>query len=260
MKKLLAFIVFLLFLLLLWLSWGWYKDTVVCCGEGNGITEQVNYGPLVFDCTNAEKVVTNDLWPEKRKEILDLRKSGQNLLIVAPYFDGENESKAMMRALAVANLFKPDLTDEEITVNIRKGGDCEKTKANLMHESRYSWFTRTGNVVRYKDFTAINYEYDSTQEVPQGDIVAYFDELATELKESGKSVTLTGHTDSDGEAAYNMDLGLKRAEEFKKHLLNRGVSEDKIMTESKGESMPIATNSTPKGKKQNRRVEIRINN
>ena len=57
-----------------------------------------------------------------------------------------------------------------------------------------------------------------------------------------------------------MDLGLKRAEEFKTHLIDRGVPTDKIIVASKGESMPIATNDTPEGKRQNRRVEIRINN
>ena len=108
----------------------------------------------------------------------------------------------------------------------------------------------------------IHYEYDSTKEDNRGNsnIENYFNRLAESLKSTGKTITLTGHTDSDGEAAYNMDLGLKRAEEFKTHLIDRGVPNDKIIVASKGESMPIAANDTPEGKRQNRRVEIRINN
>jgi len=257
MKKLLAFIIFLLFLLLIWFSWNWYKDTVVCCDNTEKIV-QVEYGPLIFDC-NSDKVITNKLWPEKKKEILAGKKEGKSLLIVAPYFDGEDEGKALIRAIEVAKLFKPELSDNEIAVDVRKAGNCEKTKINLMHESRYKWVTRNGDIEEFFDHTNVHYKYDSTAEVKQANINAYFDDLAKMLKETGDSVTVTGHTDSDGTAEYNMELGLERANEFKTHLISRGVSEDKIKVDSKGKSMPIASNATKEGKKDNRRVEIRIN-
>ena len=68
MKKVLSLIVFLLFLLLIWFSWNWYKDVVLCCPVDNIIVKE-RYGPIIFDCVTGE-VITNDLWPEKKKEIL----------------------------------------------------------------------------------------------------------------------------------------------------------------------------------------------
>jgi len=257
MKKLFAFIIFLLFLLLIWFSWNWYKTTVACCENVEEVTT-IQYGPLIFDC-NSEEIITNDLWPAKKREILSLRKSGTKLLIIAPDFNGEDNKYSKVRAVKIATLFKPELSDKDIVINVREGGDCESTKTNLMHESRFKWFAQNGNIVKYHDHTAILYEYDSTEEVQEDDITTYFNELAKELKASGKSVTITGYTDSDGDEAYNKELGLKRAKEFEMHLLNRGVSEDKITVNSMGESMPVATNRTPEGKKQNRRVEIKIN-
>lgn len=257
MKKLLAFIIFLLFLLLIWFSWNWYKDTVVCCGEAEKIV-QVEYGPLIFDC-NSDKVITNKLWPEKKREILARKKDGKSLLIVAPYFEGESKEKALARAAQVAKLFKPELTDNQMVFGVRKGGNCENSKLNLMHESRYKWVTRNGDIEEFFNHTNVHYKYDSTAEVKQANINAYFDDLAKMLKETGDSVTVTGHTDSDGTAEYNMKLGLERANEFKTHLISRGVSDDKIKVESKGKSMPIASNATKEGKQDNRRVEIRIN-
>ncbi|MCF6224410.1 MAG: OmpA family protein [Flavobacteriaceae bacterium] len=256
MKKLLAFIIFLLFLLLIWFSWNWYKETVVCCEESEEIVE-VAYGPLIFDCSS-EKVITNDLWPSKKKEILSLQKEGETLLIVAPYFDGEDESKALVRAAEIRILFKTELTDDQITFDSRKGGECENAKINIMHESRFKWVTRNGFIEEYFDHTKIHYKYDSTDEVKEANITAYFDKLASLLIETGDTVILTGHTDSDGTTEYNMQLGLDRANEFKSHLISRAVLEDQIKVETKGKSMPIATNATHKGKQDNRRVEIRI--
>jgi len=259
MKKLFAFIIFLLFLLLVWFSWGWYKDTVVCCDKVEEVV-MPEFGPLIFECSTDGKVITNELWPEKKNEILAGKKEGKKLLILAPYFDGEVEDDAYKRAEKVASLFEPELTRNEMVLYIRKGGDCKETMSNLMHESRYKWVTRNGDVMEYFDHTKIYYEFDSTKEVKDKYLKAYFNELAILLNETGQSVTITGHTDSTGTDEYNMKLGLERAEEFKEHLLSRGISDEKIITESKGKSMPIADNDTVEGEKKNRRVEIRINN
>ena len=101
MKKALAFLLFLLFLLLVWLAWGWYKDTVACCEEP---VAEVQYGPLIFDCAT-DGVITNDLWPDKKQEIMAARIAGKKLLLVGPYFGDEDRSMGMARAEKVKALF-----------------------------------------------------------------------------------------------------------------------------------------------------------
>ncbi|WP_299922964.1 OmpA family protein [uncultured Pelagimonas sp.] len=67
-----------------------------------------------------------------------------------------------------------------------------------------------------------------------------------------------GHTDSDGEAAYNLDLSERRARSVASVLLSEGVPSGRVQSIGQGEDQPIASNLTPEGKAQNRRVEIVI--
>lgn len=254
MKKALAILLLLLFLFLAWYSWGWYKDTVVCCPEE--VVEEPMYGSLVFDCTTGE-VITNDLWPDKKAEILADNASGKQLLLVGPYFSSEMESYGIARAEKVKALFT-ELSPENISTGARPAGDCEATKTNMLHELRYKWVTRNDDVMEHLDHTKVFYKFDSDQEITSEQTLAYFDELAEFLKTSGDEVLITGYTDSDGEEEYNVELGLKRAEAFKNHLIGLGVAESKITAESKGEVNPWKPNDSEENKKMNRRVEIKI--
>jgi OOP family OmpA-OmpF porin len=75
------------------------------------------------------------------------------------------------------------------------------------------------------------------------------------LQNRGSKVTIIGHTDSDGSSAKNLILSQKRARAVANRLLELGVSASRITAIGKGESMPIASNSTPEGKRKNRRIE-----
>lgn len=70
------------------------------------------------------------------------------------------------------------------------------------------------------------------------------------------NVQIIGHTDSDGEASYNLGLSERRANAVADILQANGVSFSRITTVGQGENNPIASNLTPEGKAQNRRVEI----
>lgn len=72
------------------------------------------------------------------------------------------------------------------------------------------------------------------------------------------TVNVIGHTDSDGEAAYNQALSQRRAQAVSSVLINSGVAANRLNSVGRGEDQPIATNYTPEGKRQNRRVEIVI--
>lgn len=78
------------------------------------------------------------------------------------------------------------------------------------------------------------------------------------LRYPNSRVEVIGHTDSDGEAAYNQDLSERRALAVSSVLQSSGVPSGRIAAYGRGESQPIATNLTAEGKAQNRRVEIII--
>jgi outer membrane protein OmpA-like peptidoglycan-associated protein len=70
------------------------------------------------------------------------------------------------------------------------------------------------------------------------------------------NITVEGHTDSQGQHQYNMDLSKKRAEAVKTQLVSRGVAVDRITTVGIGPDRPIAENTSAEGRANNRRVEI----
>ncbi|PEN14681.1 cell envelope biogenesis protein OmpA [Longibacter salinarum] len=71
-------------------------------------------------------------------------------------------------------------------------------------------------------------------------------------------ILVVGHTDSKGSADYNMGLSERRAESAADFLINQGISADRLRTEGRGETEPVATNDTEAGRQQNRRVEVAI--
>jgi outer membrane protein OmpA-like peptidoglycan-associated protein len=53
-----------------------------------------------------------------------------------------------------------------------------------------------------------------------------------------------------------MELSKQRARSVRDYLVSKGLDASKVLTRGMGESMPIASNSTPEGRAENRRVEI----
>ena len=72
----------------------------------------------------------------------------------------------------------------------------------------------------------------------------------------GLNLAIEGYTDNTGTADFNMTLSQQRADTVRTFLITQGLSPDSISSKGLGEADPIADNSTPAGRKLNRRVEI----
>lgn len=77
-------------------------------------------------------------------------------------------------------------------------------------------------------------------------------------KYPASTVTVVGHTDNTGTAAYNQDLSERRAMAVASVLRSGGVAGSRVRVVGAGESQPIASNQTAAGRAQNRRVDITI--
>lgn len=75
-----------------------------------------------------------------------------------------------------------------------------------------------------------------------------------------RTLTIEGHTDTQGNEADNLLLSERRAEAVKAYLVIQGVDSSRINTVGRGLQVPVADNATPEGRQQNRRVEIIISN
>lgn len=71
-------------------------------------------------------------------------------------------------------------------------------------------------------------------------------------------VEIAGHTDNVGDPKANLNLSQKRADAIVQWLVKKGISPDRLISKGYGDKFPVADNSTPEGRKKNRRTEIRI--
>ena len=72
------------------------------------------------------------------------------------------------------------------------------------------------------------------------------------------TITITGHTDSAGDEQSNLELSQARVDAARQAMIARGGDAERITAIGRGESEPIADNSTAEGRQQNRRVELTI--
>lgn len=72
------------------------------------------------------------------------------------------------------------------------------------------------------------------------------------------NIQIYGYTDSTGSAEFNLNLSNQRAASVKAYLSGKGLASSRFVTTGLGIADPIATNETPDGRSQNRRVEFAI--
>ncbi|HEX2685894.1 MAG TPA: OmpA family protein [Kofleriaceae bacterium] len=88
---------------------------------------------------------------------------------------------------------------------------------------------------------------------------ALLGDVAQAMQDNPKiKVEIQGHTDSQGNDAFNLKLSQKRAESVRTYLIKKGMSSDRMTPKGYGENVPIADNRTSAGRAQNRRVEFVI--
>lgn len=72
----------------------------------------------------------------------------------------------------------------------------------------------------------------------------------------GLKLQVEGHTDNVGGDDYNQQLSERRAQTVRDYLVEQGIAAEAIASRGFGKTMPIASNDTPDGRRQNRRVEL----
>ena len=115
--------------------------------------------------------------------------------------------------------------------------------------------TRQGDNIVLNMPSNITFGVDSAN--ISGDFYAVLDSVNLVVKEYDKTlIEIMGHTDSTGSQEHNQALSERRATSVSQYFASRGVKPLRLAPYGHGESYPVASNDTPQGRGQNRRVEI----
>lgn len=114
-----------------------------------------------------------------------------------------------------------------------------------------------GIVVTFEDgsgvyFATNKYNINSDSQTTLNKLIAVFNE------NPDTNLLVIGHTDSSGNADYNMTLSKNRANSVTSYLKQNGIGSARLTTNWFGEEKPVHDNATPKGRAKNRRVNIVI--
>ena len=112
-------------------------------------------------------------------------------------------------------------------------------------------------VDRVFSFESIQFDLNKWDILPEA--IPTLDSLVTVLKEfSNFNLLISAHTDDLGSDESNFHLSENRASAILDHFIRAGIDKNRLVSEGLGESKPIDTNSTPEGRKNNRRVEFKL--
>ena len=101
--------------------------------------------------------------------------------------------------------------------------------------------------------------FDFGKAVMRAEGKAEADKSVAELKQwSRDTLIIEGHASSEGDEAYNMALGQRRADAVKKYMVESGIAPERIKTVSFGESRPAVPNDVEANRKLNRRAEFKM--
>jgi OOP family OmpA-OmpF porin len=101
------------------------------------------------------------------------------------------------------------------------------------------------------------FDFDKATLKPEGKQL--LDQVAQQAQATDlETIIAVGHTDSIGSVAYNQKLSERRAAAVKAYLVGKGIDANRVYTEGKSKTQPIADNKTREGRAKNRRVEVEI--
>ncbi len=199
-----------------------------------------------------------------RDSLIGLIPDGGFLRIIGTYGPSEkNESDYDNLGLARANALKSEFIKVFDSGRLRTAAQLtvgQGSHDNGVSTDRIRFDMVEADASSIPNSTLICFPFNSTNRLEDGDVEAYLDSVVELVSDSGEQVSLIGHTDKVGQDASNLALGRRRSQVIKDYLVSKGVSSSKVSVDSRGESQPVATNSTDAGRAKNRRTELRIIN
>jgi outer membrane protein OmpA-like peptidoglycan-associated protein len=249
-------------------SW-WYHSVHCNCAAvsvvpaGNTTASSFNYPPYYFRGANAKAINTSERFNPFADSLKNSFANKERLTVTGYWYAGEDTTGIGDLGLYRANQLKNALTayvpadkidavsrfiDQSMSDSIFAGAVVTKSIQPVISKDSTTSLIMDGKLIVYFPSNSTKNTFDSQTEKNINDIVT--------LAASGKTISISGHTDSRGDDLKNMALSQNRANKLRDLLIAKGVKAAQIKAIAKGETEPIATNDTQEGRALNRRAEV----
>ena len=188
--------------------------------------------------------------------------------------DGKNGEQSMWRHISISfnkRALKAYLDDARLINIPNLGADPTGITIGIDQYLRYQKGNRYIKNIRIAEGAVKLYDrmlsdgkivangirFDVNKATIRPESMGVINEICALMKEHpGLKFSIEGHTDSDGEADFNLGLSEKRAESVRNAMIDIGIEAERLITKGFGENIPVAPNDSPEGKATNRRVEF----
>lgn len=136
--------------------------------------------------------------------------------------------------------------------------DVDYTKMNVPADKEATYEVEI-KIDPPKDFVLENVYFETGKSNLKPNSFKALNDLVEILKiKSTMAVEIQGHTDNVGKDEDNLKLSQERADEVRKYLISKGISEARVSAKGYGPTMPVADNGTDAGKAKNRRTSLKV--
>jgi OOP family OmpA-OmpF porin len=261
---------------LLWTLFWWWRYTCpikqTCCNpngdEAPAKTEVVQIEkedarPMLFHWSD-HKLITNRKINVIADSLVGTLKDQDQLQIIGQYFrDEENRTSfanlGLARAAAMRDVFIGKIDTSRIKIMSTLVNVSGDVKNKMFDALDFKKIINNEFIKEIEDKVLIYFPFNSTKRFDNPVIEDYLGQVAQRVIQTNEKISLIGHSDSEGTNESNYYLGLWRAGAIKDILVEeKNVPLSQIIVESKGELEPIGSNNTSVGRKENRRVELKL--
>jgi OmpA-OmpF porin, OOP family len=264
---------------ILFCNWWWCSNKEECDCDKLSNTEVLpdanitnNTGVIQFNA-NANNPITNSNWALFADSICNLVRGGKRLEIVGYYGADEQNTTAFANlGIARADTIKQLLLAKLSGISASRIATAAELRSDISTANTNAF---DANSILVKDTIATPSDAGGVVATDSNDIIIYFPTgsavkeaskevddyltiLGARLKANGAKAQIIGHTDNKGNAAKNLELSKQRAEFVQQILVKHEAPAANLAATGKGDAEPIGDNNTDAGRRQNRRVNIKI--
>jgi len=202
-----------------------------------------NYHIKTIEINTKNKFKQGEQWYTLKKVF---KAHGGEKYINIGNFNNKNEKNIVLKS---EDLGKRGI---QIPCNYLTINSIELTLKELIKKEKMTT-PKVKKVITLEDIT-----FESGKSEINTEALPFLNQVSQELIEANAKIIIVGHTDNIGSEKDNLSLSISRAKAIQNYFIQKGIVQEHIKTEGKGESNPIAQNDTQEGRKVNRRVEIKL--